>query len=124
MDGFAWETAVIVTVVTVVPPLPLEVVGTPPGATYRPELEMKPNCWLPPVVPLTCQVTALLGRLLTVALNCCLVKIATFKGFGVTVTEGIAAVTVTVAVPDCVVSAWDVAFTVTCAGLGTAAGAV
>ena len=78
---------------------------------------------MPPVIPFTCQVTTLLGRLLTEALNCCVVKIATFTGLGVTVIEGIIAITETVAVADCVVSACDVALTVTCVGLGTDAGA-
>lgn len=85
---------------------------------------MKPICWLPPVKPLTCQVTVLFERLLTEAPNCCVVKTETFTGLGVTATDGIAAITVTVAVPDCVVSAWDLATTLTCDGLGTVAGAV
>ncbi len=123
-DGFTWDTAVIVTVVVVTPPFPLDVVGTPPGATYKPELEIKPNCWLPPAMPLTCQVTALLERLLGMAMNCCVVNMATFTGFGLTAMEGITGITVTVAVPNCVVSTCEIAFTVTCAGLGTVAGAV
>ena len=39
---FAWETAVTVTVVVTLPPLPSDFVGTPLGATYRPLVEMKP----------------------------------------------------------------------------------
>ena len=39
--GFAVETAVTVTGVVVTLP-PLEVVGTPPGATKSPEVEMNP----------------------------------------------------------------------------------
>jgi hypothetical protein len=40
--GFAVETAVTVTDVVVTPPLPLGAVGTPPGATKRPEVEINP----------------------------------------------------------------------------------
>jgi hypothetical protein len=51
--AFAVETAVTVTVVVVTSPFPFETVGTPPGATNRPEVEINPVAWLPPVTPLT-----------------------------------------------------------------------
>jgi len=40
------------------------------GATYSPEVEMVPLLEFPPVVPLTCQVTAVLEVFSTVAVNC------------------------------------------------------
>ena len=58
--AFAVEVAVTVTGV-VVTPVPSEAVGTPPGATNRPDVEINPVVWLPPVTPLTSQVTAVLG---------------------------------------------------------------
>src|SRR6266704_3613974 len=85
--GFAVETALTVTGVVVTLPFPLEVVGTPLGATKRPDVEIKPVAWLPPVTPLTSHVTAVLDCPFTVAVNCWVVKMATLIGFGVTVTE-------------------------------------
>jgi hypothetical protein len=81
---------------------------------------------LPPTIPLTCHVTAVLGEPLTEAVNCCVPKFATVAALGVTVTEvdDEPVVTVTVAEADFEVSACDVAVTVTCGGFGTAAGAV
>jgi hypothetical protein len=60
------------------------------------------------------------------AVNCCVPKSGTLAAAGVTLTEAeaTAAVVVTVADPDFVLSACDVAVTVTCGGLGTVAGAV
>lgn len=84
--GFAVETAVTVTGAVVTLPFPLEVVGTPLGATKRPDVEMYPATWLPPVTPLTSHVTAVLDCPFTVAVNCWVVKMATLIGFGVTVT--------------------------------------
>src|ERR1700716_3439409 len=43
-------TALTVTVVVTLPPLPSDVVGTPLGATYNPVVEMKPAFWLPPAI--------------------------------------------------------------------------
>jgi len=40
------------------------------GATYSPEVEMVPLLEFPPVVPLTCQVTAVWEVFSTVAVNC------------------------------------------------------
>src|SRR5215472_13552322 len=84
--GFAVETAVTVTGVVVTPPLPVDVVGSLPGATNKPGLELNPVACVPPVTPLTCQVTAVLATPFTAAVNCCVAKIATLLGFGVTVT--------------------------------------
>jgi hypothetical protein len=119
---FAVETAVTVTGV-VVTLVPFEVVGTPPGATKRPEEEINPLALLPPVTPFTCQVTAVLGTPFTVAVNCCVVKIATLTGLGVTATATCCA-TVTEADPESAVLAAETAFTVTVAGLGIVLGAV
>src|SRR6266446_4662078 len=90
------ETALTVTVAAMLPPMPLDFVGTPLGATYNPVVDMNPNVWVPPTMPLTCQLTAVLG----------------------------APFTVTDADADFVASACAVAVTVTCAGFGTVAGAV
>ena len=65
----------------------------------------------------------LLGSFVTVAVNCCVAFALTLAVAGETETAtGI--VTVTVAAADFVVSAAEIAVTVTCAGLGTADGAV
>jgi hypothetical protein len=94
----AWETALTVTVVAILPPLPFERVGTPPGATYKPLLEMYPSCWLPPAMPFTFQLTAVFVDPVTFALNCCVEKFATFALLGDTLTATlVAAVMVTMA---------------------------
>jgi hypothetical protein len=122
---FACETALTVTVVVTLPPLPLDVVGTPLGATYNPLVDMNPVVWPPPAMPSTCQVTAVLGAPFTDAVNCCAPKFATVAALGATLTEvAIPDVTVTVAGADFVESACEVAVTVTCAGFGIVAGAV
>src|SRR5207247_10379695 len=84
--GFAGETALTVTGVVVTLPFPLEVVGTPLGATKRPDVEIKPVGWLPPVTPLTSHVTAVLDCPFTVAVNCWVVRMGRFMGLGVRVT--------------------------------------
>src|ERR1700738_2664939 len=86
---------------------------------------MNPLVWLPPAMPLTCHVTAVLGEPFTDAVNCCVPKFVPVAGLGITVTEGDGepVVTVTTAEADFEVSACDVAVTVTCGGFGTAAGA-
>jgi hypothetical protein len=122
-DGFAVETALTVTVVVVLPPDPLEVVGTPLGATYSPELEIKPLLLLPPVVPLTCHVTAVLVIPFTAAVHCWVVKMATEMGFGVTLTETCCAI-VTIANEETEEFADETAATETVAGLGMELGAV
>jgi len=120
--GLLVETAVTVTGVVVTLP-PLEVVGTPLGATKRPEVEINPVVWVPPVTPLTCQVTALLGAPFRLAVNCCVVKIATEIGFGLTVTATCCAIVI-MAEPKSAGFAAETAVTVTVAGLGMELGAV
>src|SRR5713226_367845 len=121
---FACETALTVKVVVMLLPLPSDFVGTPLGATYNPLVDMNPKVWLPPAMPLTSQVTAVLGAPFTDAVNCCVPKFATLAAVGDTLTEVGGPVTVTVADADFVESACEVAVTVTCGGFGTVAGAV
>jgi hypothetical protein len=89
---------------------------------------MNPSVRLPPVVPFIFQVTAVFVLPVTIAVNCCVLKFATFGALGDTTTETLdgvgVVVTVTVAVPDFVVSFCEMAVIVTCAGLGTDPGAV
>ena len=73
--------------------------------------------------PLRLQMTAVLLVFATVAVNCCLPPIGTVAVAGETVTPT-GRLIVTDAVADLVGSATDVAVTKTCAGLGTAFGAV
>src|SRR5204862_419282 len=82
--------------------------GTTAGAVYRPELDIVPTVALPPVTPLTCQITAVLLAFSTVAGNCCLPPTATVADTGEIVTRTTAAgVMVTCAEADFVGSAWD-----------------
>src|SRR5580704_1208794 len=85
-DGFTCDIAIIITFVTFTPPEPSEAVGTPPGATYNPALEINPLAWLPPVTPFTCQVTAVFDEPITVAVKLCVVKLEIFAVVGDTVT--------------------------------------
>jgi hypothetical protein len=121
---FACETALTVTVVVILLPLPSDFVGTPLGATYSPLVDTNPMVWLPPAMPLTSQVTAELGAPFTDAVNCCVPKFATLAALGDTLTEVGGPVTVTVADADFVESACAVAVTVACGGFGVVAGAV
>jgi len=83
------------------------------GALYKPVVEIVPVVVFPPVVPFTCQVTAVLAWPLIVAENCCAVKTSTLTAAGATATvPPDALVTVTTAVPDFVESACEVALTV------------
>src|SRR6267142_1229934 len=77
-------------------------------------MEMNPTVWLPPTMPLTCHVTALVGDPFKDAVNCCVPKSGTVTALGDTLTEstGPTAVTVTVADADFVLSACDVAVTI------------
>jgi len=77
-------------------------------------------------MPLTCHVTAVVGDPFKDAVNCWVPKSGTVTALGDTLTEstGATAVTVTVADADFVLSACDVAVTATCAGFGTAVGAM
>lgn len=84
--GFAVETAVTVTVAVLTLPFPFGAVGTPLGATKRPDVEINPVVWLPPATPLTSHVTAVLVCPFKAAVNCWVVKMATLIGFGLTVT--------------------------------------
>ena len=95
-------TALTVTVVVALPPLPSDFVGTPLGATYSPLVEMNPAVWLPPTIPLTSQVTPF-----TEAVNCCVEKLRTVAALGDTLMEPeeTAVVTVTVADADFELSA-------------------
>jgi hypothetical protein len=45
--------------------------GSEEGAVYSPAVEIVPTVAFPPVVPFTCQVTAVLEVPVTVAVNCC-----------------------------------------------------
>ena len=65
----------------------------------------------------------LLGSFVTVAVNCCIAFTLTFAVVGEMETA-MGGKTVTVAVADFVVSATEIAETVTCAGIGTTDGAV
>jgi hypothetical protein len=123
---FPCATALTVAVVVTLSPFPFDFVGTPPGATYKPLLEINPVAWLPPATPFTSQVTDELGMPFTAAVNCWVPKLATFAALGdtLTVPAAVAAVTVTLADPDFVASACEIAVTVTVAGFGTVAGAV
>jgi hypothetical protein len=98
-------------------------VGTAGGAVYRPVDDMEPQVLPEQPLPLTLQVTEVSVVFFTVAVNCCVLLATTSANVGeiVTATGGS---TVTVADADLVLSATEVATTVTCAGLGTAAGAV
>ncbi|HEY4818229.1 MAG TPA: hypothetical protein VIH67_12415 [Candidatus Acidoferrum sp.] len=95
-------TALTVTVVVTLPPLPSDFVGTPLGATYNPLVEMNPVSWVPPAMPLTSQVTPF-----TEAVNCCVEKLRTVAALGDTLMEPeeTAVVTVTVADADFELSA-------------------
>ncbi len=74
----AWETAVIVTVAGL---------GGFVGALYRPAESIVPTVvGSPPVMPLTCQVTAVFVVPVTVAVNCTEPPTDTLTGLGVTLT--------------------------------------
>ena len=74
-------------------------------------------------LPPTLQVTAVLAVLITAAVNCCVFPATTDAVAGETPTSTEGRI-VTVADADLLGSASDVAVTLTCAGLGTVAGAV
>ena len=87
---------------------------------------MVPTVALPPAVPFTDQVTAVLSVPVTVAVNCTGVPTGVSVSVGATATVAFTAgaVIVTMAAPKGLVSAELMAFTVIVAGLGTVAGAV
>src|SRR5450432_1937250 len=74
---FACDIPVTVTVATMLSPLPSDLVGTPLGATYIPLPEIYPVVWLPPVMPFTCQVTAVVELPFAVAVKACVPNTAT-----------------------------------------------
>src|SRR5256885_3430194 len=76
--GSACDTAVTATVAGF---------GTTAGAVYRPKLDIVPTVALPPVTPLTCQVTAVLLVFCTVAVNCCVPPAPTVADAGEIVTR-------------------------------------
>lgn len=113
----ACETAAMVTVVT----------AATLGAVYKPAAEIVPNVELPPAIPLTSQVTAVLVAFDTVAENCLVAEEANVIEVGerATLTAGGAgAGTVTRAAADLLVSACETAATVTDIELVTVVGAV
>ena len=61
--------------------------GTVLGAVYRPEVEIVPTVALPPVVPLTLQVTAVFDVPVTVAVNCRVAEVITVADDGETLTR-------------------------------------
>src|SRR5215472_11282544 len=88
--------------------------GTVAGAAYNPEAEMVPTIVLPPVIPLTCQVTPVLVVLVTVARNCCVVPTWIVSTEGTIVMDtGSGDKTVTLAVAVFVASALAMAVIVT-----------
>jgi hypothetical protein len=96
--------------------------GTLKGAVYTPEVDTVPTLALPPIIPLTSQITVVLLVYSTVAVKDCMPPAGTVGLVGDIDTDTCAMVTV--ACPDCVGSATDTADTVTLAGAGIAAGAV
>jgi hypothetical protein len=96
--------------------------GTVVGAVKSPVALIVPVVELPPVTLFTCHVTAVFDVFATVAVNCCVNPTWTLGVLGLTVTPT-GNVTVTAAVSDFVLSATEIAFTVT-APDGTVAGAV
>lgn len=97
--------------------------GTAVGAVYKPLDEIVPQALPEQPLPLRVQVTLMLEVPLTVAVNCCVIPVTTCAVPGETLTT-IACRMVTTALADLVGSATEVAVTLTCAGLGTIAGAV
>jgi hypothetical protein len=102
----------------------VNVTGTALGAVYNPPELIVPVLDAPPVTPLTCHVTAVLGDPSTRAENCAFPKTRTLALLGVMLIEVLAAVTVTLAEAVFVGSADDTAVTVTVAGFGNCTGAV
>jgi hypothetical protein len=97
--------------------------GTVPGAVYKPLVEMVPQPLPEQPAPLRLHVTAVFVVFITVAVNCCVFPATTCAPVGemLTATGGRM---VTVADADLVLSATEVAVTITCAGLGTVLDAV
>ena len=79
--------------------------GIAAGAVYNPAAETVPTVEFPPVVLLTCQVTAVFAVPVTEAENCWVASTASETVVGEIVTAIAGAVIVTVALPDFVASA-------------------
>ncbi len=95
------------------------------GAVYKPDEVTVPHADPVQPAPATDHVTAVFVVLETVALNCCVLPVCTVALVGEIVTDtGGGVLIVTDAAADLVVSACDVARTVTVLGLGAVAGAV
>ena len=97
--------------------------GTPAGAVYIPVPSIVPQVAPAQPAPLTPQVTLESIAFCTLTVNCCAAPMFT-AGFGGDTVKMTAASMETVAASDFVVSAAEVAFTVTDSGVGTFAGAV
>jgi len=97
--------------------------GTTVGAVYSPLADIVPQAVPLHPLPATLHETAVFDVLITVAVNCWWAPVSSCTVSGETVTE-IGGATVTEAAADLVGSATEVALTNTCAGLGTADGAV
>lgn len=97
--------------------------GTVVGAVYKPPELMAPQALPVHPVPDTLHVTLVFVDPVTVAVNCCCLPTTTCAEMGeiFTATDGTIVAT---AVLSFVVSATEVAVTLTCAGLGTVVGAV
>ena len=61
--------------------------GTAEGAVYNPEDETVPTVELPPLMPFTVHVTAVLDEPVTVAVNCCVPPARSDALMGVSATE-------------------------------------
>lgn len=101
--GSACEVAVTLTVAGF---------GTAPGAVYKPEDETVPHAEPLQPAPLTLHVTAVSVEPVTVALNCCCAPVSTCANVGLIVTAT-GVLIETAAVPKTLVSAREVAITVT-----------
>lgn len=97
--------------------------GTTAGAVYKPlDVTVPQRAPLQPV-PDTLQVTPLFGFPFTTAVNCCVCPATTWAVVGEIATT-VGGTTVTIADADFDGSAFEVAVTVTCGGLGIVVGAV
>jgi hypothetical protein len=100
--------------------------GALAGAEYTPAVDIVPTVALPPVMPFTCHVTVFVEPFTTVAEKACVPDPAcTIADDGETLTDTTSGALVisTLAAADCVVSATDVAVTVTVGSAGGVAGA-
>jgi hypothetical protein len=126
--GSACDIACTVTAVALLLCSAVNATGTELGAVKSPLEFIAPVLAAPPATPFTCQVTAVVGDPLRLALNCTIPKTVTLALPGVTLIDedggGGAGVIVTLAEAVFVVSAVKTAVTVTFTALGSCAGAV